>query len=135
MFEIGEVYNRRQDIHKKYGGKLMSGISPSRITDNIFLFTSPAGKAHGYRDGWISSDTIFQYSGEGQIGDQELTRGNLAIQLHKDDCRALHLFAKTEPGYYKYLGEFEYKSHIYVTAEDTVQDDRKMIIFYLKKLE
>jgi hypothetical protein len=67
----------------------------------VFLFTGPAGENHGYRDGWLS-ETQFSYSGEGQLGDMEMARGNRAIQQHEAVGRELHLFEKTDiKGYYR----------------------------------
>ena len=135
MFEIGKVYNRQDDIHKIYGGKIQSGIAPSAKTLNVFLFSSPEGELYGYQDGWTSDHTFFQYTGEGQRGDQEFKRGNYAILKHKEQGRHLHLFEKSEPSYFTYLGEFKYNHNEIVMGEDIDHKIRKMILFYLKKLE
>jgi 5-methylcytosine-specific restriction enzyme A len=131
-FIKGHVYNRRQDLHKKYGGNRQSGITPCANHPLIFLFTSPIGKEYGYNDHWISQD-IFSYTGEGQYGDMELSHGNLAIKNHKNDGRELHLFERTEPGYYKYLGELEYLSHEIRKGVDTDHLNRNLIVFQLKR--
>lgn len=132
MFEIGKIYHRRTDLHSKYGGNPQSGIAPCANYPIVFLFTSPRGEEHGYKDGWIS-DTVFQYTGEGQYGDMELTRGNLAIQRHKEQGRELHLFQRYGHGLYTYVGEFEYLKHEIRSGDDTDKNRRKMIVFYLKK--
>ncbi|MCS6851676.1 MAG: hypothetical protein NZ700_10975 [Gemmataceae bacterium] len=41
----------------------------------MFLFTAPGGEQYGYQDGWLST-TQFSYTGEGQVGDMEMVRGN-----------------------------------------------------------
>ncbi|MDA1003150.1 MAG: hypothetical protein O3B31_07345 [Chloroflexi bacterium] len=43
----------------------------------MFFTAAESGHQHGYFDRW-DGDT-FLYTGEGQEGDQEITRGNLAI--------------------------------------------------------
>lgn len=133
MFTIGKTYHRRNELHKKYGGNQQSGISACAKYPIVFLFTSPRGKEHGYRDRWLSN-VIFQYTGEGLYGDMELIRGNRAIQNHKEDGRELHLFQQIDIGQYVYSGRFEYVDHEVKSGEDTDRNSRKMIIFRLKKV-
>lgn len=75
-FEVGKEY-KRTDIHDAYGGQRQGGISTPADHDLIFLFSSSSGEEYGYIDGWQGD--IFHYSGEGQKGDMEFTRGNRAI--------------------------------------------------------
>ena len=78
-FEVGQTYNRRQDIHDEFGGQQQGGIS-TPTAPFIFLFTGEMGEQYGYEDGW--SDGVFLYVGEGQRGDMEFVRGNKAIRGH-----------------------------------------------------
>jgi hypothetical protein len=97
---------KRVDLHQQYGGRRQGGIGPSRVTPNVLLFTDPAkGHQHGYFDGW-GADGCYHYTGEGQVGDQKMTQGNLAILKHKEDGRALRLFRGRPNGMCEYLGEF-----------------------------
>jgi len=73
------IYNRRRDIHGRYGGNWQSGISTSATQPYIFIFTGKAGAQHGYADRW-ENHNVFSYTGEGQSGDMEFTRGNLALR-------------------------------------------------------
>jgi len=66
-FEIGDLYNRREEIHARFGGSKQSGISPSRQSPYIFIFTGAMGEQYGYTDGW-DENRIFRYTGEGQRG-------------------------------------------------------------------
>jgi len=109
LFIKGEVYNRRIDIHKKYGGNPNSGISDCANYPYVFLFWSPEGKDFDYIDGWIEHNKIFQYSGGGQEKDMEFTRGNKAVRDHEKNNKELHLFQKVKPGRYKYIGQFRLK--------------------------
>ncbi|MET8049067.1 hypothetical protein ABZU75_15855 [Streptosporangium sp. NPDC005286] len=96
---------RRVELHQRYGGSGQGGISPSRTTPNILIFTDPnSGREHGYYDEW-AEDGTFHYTGEGQIGDQTFTRGNKAIRDHMQDGRALQLFEGSR-GTVRYVGEF-----------------------------
>jgi hypothetical protein len=102
---VGDVV-KRVDLHERYGGRRQGGIGPSRVTPNVFLFTDPSkGHRHGYFDGW-GEDGCYHYAGEGQIGDQKMTQGNLAILNHAREGRALRLFKGVTSGKCQYLGEF-----------------------------
>jgi hypothetical protein len=65
---------------------------------------SETGAPHGYVDGWKNADR-FDYTGEGQRGDQRMRGGNLQILRHEQDGRALRLF-EGSGGVVKYVGEF-----------------------------
>ncbi|PRX52610.1 hypothetical protein B0I32_1317 [Nonomuraea fuscirosea] len=96
---------RRVELHERYGGSGQGGISPSRSTPNILIFTDPSsGHEHGYYDEW-AEDGTFHYTGEGQAGDQAFVRGNKAIRDHVQDGRALRLFEGSR-GEVRYVGEF-----------------------------
>jgi hypothetical protein len=100
---------RRKDLHLKYGGIPQGGMSPSRISPNIFLFTdAEAGPQHGYRDGW-NEDGLFHYTGMGQHGNQRMIMGNRALLNHKRERRAVRLFQGSR-GVVTYVGEFELDS-------------------------
>jgi 5-methylcytosine-specific restriction protein A len=130
-FEVGRIYNRRTDLHGRYGGQQQGGIStPSRVRC-IFLFTGPSGDQHGYRDGW-NDDGVFLYTGEGQSGDMQFVRGNLAIREHVADGRDLHLFESRGKGEgCRYLGRFDCAGSKYGRAPDTSGQDRQVIVFHL----
>lgn len=99
----GESISRKL-LHSQFGGGRQGGISPSRTSPNIFLFSQPeAALLHGYRDRW--SGLVFLYVGEGKQGDQEMKRGNKAIRDHQKDGRALRLF-RGSGGEVIYEGEY-----------------------------
>ena len=133
MFEIGKIYHRRIDLHDKYGGNRQSGIAPCGDHPFVFLFSAPAGKDFGYKDGWVSSDE-YVYTGEGQYGDMEFLRGNRSIRDHVQKGMQLHLFEYCAPGEYRYLGQFEYRSFEFQQGRDALGQDRKIIRFHLTRL-
>jgi EVE domain len=112
---------RRTELHARYGGSGQSGISPSRTTPNVLVFTEPrSGERHGYLDRWAPDDS-FHYTGEGQRGDQTMTRGNLAILNHRADGRALRVF-QGATGTVQYVGQFvldELEPYTVATAPST----------------
>lgn len=134
-FIIGRQYWRASDIHDQFGGSRQSGISPSAVSDAIFIFTGDTGEQHGYRDFEEVDENgcrIFHYCGEGQVGDMTLNRGNLAITRHSTDGKAIHLFknlGKSKP--VRYLGEYIYLDHYETNGKDREGQDRKIIVFKL----
>lgn len=134
MFEPGRVYHRRRDIHDRFGGQARGGISTPRQWPWVLLFTSPRGSEYGYRDGWVDDET-FLFTGEGQEGDMEFTRGNRQIRDHARLGKELHLFEHVRPGYVRYLGRMVYESHFEETGPDVKGRPRRLIIFKLRKAE
>ncbi|MER6787935.1 hypothetical protein ABT330_25495 [Streptomyces sp. NPDC000658] len=55
---LGETIDRAE-LHDRYGGRIHPRISPSRTTQNVFLFTTPAG----IFDSWTGEHVHF--TGEG----------------------------------------------------------------------
>jgi 5-methylcytosine-specific restriction enzyme A len=131
-FEPGGIYNRVRHIHDVYGGQRQGGISTPRTAPLIFLFTGETGEQYGYSDG-PRDDGAFAYTGEGQVGDMEFVRGNLAIRDHINDGRDLLLFAKlSQPGNYRFVGHFACDDFEYATAPDKTGALRRVIIFLLR---
>lgn len=131
-FEPGGIYNRVRHIHDVYGGQRQGGISTPKAAPLIFLFTGETGDQYGYHDG-LRDDGTFAYTGEGQIGDMAFVRGNLAIRDHISDGRDLLLFAKlTQPGLYRFVGQFACDDFEYATAADKTGALRQVIIFLLR---
>jgi 5-methylcytosine-specific restriction protein A len=134
-FIVGDVYDRKRQIHGPYGGSSQSGIAPSNIADAIFIFTGEAGGKYGYTDEEeVDAKGIrsFFYAGEGQIGDMEFVRGNRAILEHSNAGRALHLFHSLGKSKgQKYLGEFLYAGHKFTQGPDREENIRTLIVFRL----
>jgi 5-methylcytosine-specific restriction protein A len=131
-FEPGGVYNRVRDIHDAYGGQRQGGISTPRLAPLIFLFTGESGDQYGYRDG-PRDDGTFAYTGEGQVGDMEFVRGNLAIRDHVRNGRDLLLFEKLrQPGSYRFVGPFACDGFEHATAPDRNGTSRQIIVFHLR---
>lgn len=135
-FEIDREYSRLHDIHEVYGGGRQSGISPSSAYPFIFIFTGQTGETYGYEDGWREQDGVYLYSGEGQSGDMEFTRGNRAIRDHVSDGKQLLLFqalGKRKP--VRFMGEFISASYDFGTGPDRDGNTRRTIRFHLVPVE
>jgi len=90
-FEVGKIYNRRTQIHGRFGGQQQGGICTPKSAPVIFLFTGEGGEDFGYNDGW-DDNGIFRLFGEGQEGNMSFVRGNAAIRDHLKDGKDLYLF-------------------------------------------
>ncbi len=128
----------RVELHHRYGGTRQGGVSPSRSSPNVFVFSEAAvGKRYGYFDGW-RADRLFDYTGRGQTGDQRMTDGNLAILRHREDKRSLRLFLGVR-GTVRYVGEFEVDSGkpFYQTDAPEFGSDRvrQVIVFRLRPID
>lgn len=145
-FNHGQLY-KRSDIHDRFGGSTQSGISPSRRSPAIFIFTGESGEQYGYADAWDENGEVFTYTGEGQLGDMKMRAGNLAIANHIEEGRALHLFKvvsekdarKENPdlvgrGYCRYVGEMQCAGVIEGVGPDKLKVDRKILQFQLVRV-
>lgn len=129
--EPGDIISRKQ-LHKRFGGIVQGGISPSLKAKAIFLFTEPGAAAEfGYHDRW--NDGLFHYTGTGQSGDQRLTGLNGSVLKHRAQGRALHVFHGSR-GAVKYAGEFELESHYTETRNDARGRERRVIVFRLRRV-
>jgi 5-methylcytosine-specific restriction protein A len=127
---VGRIY-RRRDLHKEFGGQRQGGISTPANSPVVLLFTGDQGAQYGYEDGF-RSDGKFWYTGEGQIGDMELVRGNLAIATHREQKKELLLFKYLERGgKVQFLGKAAYLAHHYEVAPDREGKPRNAIVFEL----
>jgi len=131
-YRIGQLYSRQQHITGRFGGSGQSGIAPSRQAPAVFLFTGGSGEQYGYTDHIDENTGHLSYTGEGQLGDMQMTGGNKAIANHAMEGRALHVFKALGKGKpYQYLGEFTYDSHHYTRRPDKNGADRSVIVFDL----
>lgn len=134
-FKLGHAYSRVREITGRFGGSGQSGIAPSKSAPAIFLFTGGSGTQYGYADAFEESGCLL-YVGEGQVGDMQFTRGNLAICNHVQDGRALHVFESQGKGRdYVYRGEFVYTSHLVQKGPDREGAQRDLIVFRLMPVE
>ena len=131
MFEIGRVYNRRSEIHGPYGGQWQGGISTPRDWPLVFLFTGESGSSTVTGTGG-DDNGVFLYTGEGQEGDMEFSRGNRAIRDHALDGNDIHLFQAPGKGEgYRYLGRFACSTWEFRRGTDLNGDERRVIVFHL----
>jgi 5-methylcytosine-specific restriction protein A len=130
-FIVNQEY-RRRDIHAKYGGNWQGGICPSASYPFIFIFTGKTGDQHGYKDLW-ENDNVFSYTGEGQSGNMEFTRGNLALHDHLKNGKRVFLFQQSRKGYVSFISEMTFFDSDYYETHDSTGALRLGIKFFLKR--
>ncbi|WP_167153010.1 restriction endonuclease [Streptomyces sp. MBT27] len=129
---------KRKVIHDQHGGNRQKGISRPKNGPYLFLFSNPErGREYGYYDGW-GNDGCYHYCGEGRVGDQEMTAGNLNILEHQQQKRSLELFKSTAKGVVARLGQFvldEKEPHYTTDAPGTDGVIRTVIMFRLRPVD
>ena len=130
-YEVGRVYNRRRDIHGRYGGQRQGGISTPSNAPFVILFTGQSGTQYGYQDRW-TEEGVFLYSGEGQRDDMAFVRGNLAIRDHAANGKDLLLFeALGKRRGVRFMGNFACVSWDTEEGPDVEGNTREVIVFHL----
>lgn len=132
MFLEGKIY-KRSWIHDKYGGSRQSGICPSAKNPYIFIFSGATGGQYGYKDGWLNEE-VYSYTGEGQHGNMEFTRGNLALKDSLLNKKRIFLFEYVARGMVRYLHEMKLLDFDYFQTEDLAGGMRIGIKFFFKPL-
>jgi 5-methylcytosine-specific restriction protein A len=130
-FVVGTIYNRKADIHNIFGGQERGGIATPAEYPFIFLFSGERGDDYGYKDEFRESDGVFLYTGEGQIGDMKMQKGNAAILNAGQDGKRILLFKEESKGHVVFQGEVDYLGHGYATRPDRDGNPRTAIIFEL----
>ena len=124
---------KRSLIHDEYGGNRQGGISPSAKVPYIFIFSGKSGAQYGYRDGW-DNHNIFSYTGEGQEGDMQFIKGNLALKEHLNRGKRVFLFEIEGGGLVKFSSEMEFYDADYFETPDKNGSNRIGIRFFLKRI-
>jgi hypothetical protein len=76
---------------------------------------------------------VFSYTGEGQLGDMEFTRGNLAVRDHLKSGRRVFLFQYVRKGYVRFETELELFDFDFFTTHDRQGNQRDAIKFFFKR--
>ena len=134
-------YLTREDRRLSFGGALYGGIEPSAKSSNVFIYSDPArGENYGYKfDGWNHDQSVYLYTGEGRLGDQELKEGNRAIVNHLEDGKALRLFVAdgevegtSKAKNQLYVGEFQVDPDMpyYIAEAPDVQGEQRTVFVF-----
>jgi len=124
---------KRSLMQDEYGGNRQGGIAPSAKFPFIFIFSGKSGAQYGYKDGW-DNHNIFSYTGEGQAGDMQFIRGNLALKEHLNTGKRVFLFEIEGGGWVKFISEMEFYDADYFETPDINGTNRIGIKFFLKRI-
>jgi len=126
-FKEGIVYTR-QDLISAFKGAFQGGINICKRTNTIVIISKHT-RNRIYDDKLFDGDMMF-YTGEGQIGDQRMWKGNKAILEAKSLSRDIHLFVVFDPTKYTYFGKVDLVQEPFFKSEKDVNGDiRKVIKF------
>lgn len=139
--ELNQFY-KKQDISKKFEIGAFGGIRVNAKKNLVVVFIDAVDlrktKDHGrniYHDYYDENSDLYFYTGQGQIGDQNLLkRGNkwLYDSISNSNIN-VHLFRQYhQGGKHEYLGLVNVISHKQELQQDANGTARKVIIFTLK---
>ncbi len=134
--EIGRTLKRRE-VHKLFGGQMQGGISTPKNSKNILIFTDPkSGAKYGYdKHEGLREDGSYAYTGEGQVGDQTLLRGNKSIFESPQNGKTIRLF-RVKGSSVTYAGRFTLGEPLFEEKDalDINGAMRKVLVFNLVPL-
>lgn len=134
---IGETLLRRE-VHNRVGGSWQPGITRPRGRDDVLIFSDPIkGKKYGYDlyEG-LRPDGLFAYTGDGQEGDQDFTKGNKTLIESASKGLLLRVF-KVQGTSVTYIGAFTLADPPFEFREIPDRDRvlRRGIIFLLAPVD
>ena len=133
--ELGQEY-KRTELHKFFGGQTQGGISTPSNSNYIFIIAyKKSGKDFGYEDGWDMERNFYFYTGEGQVNDMQMIRGNKAIKDHKENDKKILLFQETKETYIKLEAELIFIDFEYIQTIDREGNNRRAIQFRLQSID
>jgi len=126
-FKLGSIYTRN-DLIEAFKGAFQGGINICKRTNTIVITSIHTGNRI-YDDKLFDGDVMY-YTGEGQVGDQKIWKGNKAILEAKDKGFDIHLFVRFKKPEYTYYGKVELVDQPFFTNEKDVEGNiRKVIKF------
>ena len=132
--ELGQEY-KRTELHKFFGGQTQGGISTPSNSKYVFIIAyKKSGKDFGYEDGWDMERNFYFYTGEGQVNDMQMIRGNKAIKDHKENDKKILLFQETKETYIKLEAELIFIDFEYIQTIDREGNNRRAIQFRLQSI-
>lgn len=120
--KIGDIFTRDQlmAIFKISG---QAGMMKTNTLNALVLTTSEESI---YGDSNIEDGTI-QYTGEGQEGDQSITKNNKTLFYSKDNNIPVYLFTKDKKRRYIFEGRVELYDKPYQTPENDINGKERLV--------
>ncbi len=132
-FKVTKSY-KRSILHDNFGGNRQSGIAPCAKYPYIFVFSGSSGQEHGYKDQWVNPH-VYSYTGEGQVGDMEFTKGNLHLRDHIRNGKRVFLFHKipNKKSWVEFVAELHVFDCDFFQTHDRNNQMRTGIKFFFKR--
>ena len=124
------------DVENKHGIQISGfgrGINPKEDCIVLISTVEEYSDHFTYHDKW-NHDDCYEYSGEGSVGDQSLTKGNRAIVDAAENGKPIYLYIKFGPQKYLPQGIMRLVDYKIVDAPDKNGDMRKEYVFILKRI-
>lgn len=136
LFFTGRTYDRKEDIHRVYGGNMQAGIITTK-DGPVFLISAPSGAVHGYHgySDQTREDGILEYTGQGRTGDQKFNKTNLSVLCHSENGKELLHFTQIKAGKLQFNGSYVYESYRIERMPDQNKEIRDVIVFELRALD
>lgn len=133
----GNIYVRKE-IHAEFGGSHQGGITPTKDSNKVFIWSNESGPHHGYQDGWSDDGKLYFYTGAGQNGDQDIEaprhNGRLLRHSENGDEVLLFLGQKGPGGLWKYECELSLIDYEFFQTKDVDNRNRKAVRFILQRV-
>lgn len=127
------TYNDVEDKHGIQIAGFGRGINPKEDCIVLISTVEEYSDHFTYHDKWNFDDS-YEYSGEGSVGDQSLTKGNRAIVDAAENGKPIYLYIKFGPQKYYPQGIMRFVKYKIVDAPDKNGDMRKEYVFILKRI-
>lgn len=136
--EAGNIYVRKE-VHAAFGGSQQGGITPTKDSNKVFIWSNESGPHHGYQDGWSSDGSIYYYTGAGQHGDQDIDaqrhNGRLLRHSENEDEVLLFIGQKGPGGLWKYECKLSLIDYEYFQTKDANEKNRRAVRFVLERVD
>ena len=124
-FKLGQKY-KREDLMLAFLGAFQGGINICKRTNTIVITSKHTGNRI-YDDKLFDGDIMY-YTGEGQVGNQKMWKGNKAILESKEMGRDIHLFVRFKPTEYTYFGIVELVDQPFFADEKDIKGNMRKVI-------
>jgi len=115
----------------RYSGNLKTGVRHV-VLITVLDKTPEESLENPYRDRFEGH--LLVYTGEGRVGDQQMTRGNLILKMQMEKGFPVYVFEKKSPGRYVFLGRFNVEGFQTEQQPDVRGKTRKVFVFTLRRV-
>lgn len=129
--EISRIFGVCAQRGVRYSGSLQKGIKHV-VLITVLHKTPEESLRNPYND--RVEDDILLYTGEGRVGNQKMTRGNLALKRQMTEGYPIFVFEKKTPGKYVFLGRYIVSLVQRETQPDIKGQTRKVFLYKLKRV-